>query len=161
MSWREEMTPAVGDRREWLLRLFYAREHDETAKEICGRTRLMKGAFLIAKKLEGEFDIATDFDFEPDKYGPFDQGVFETIEELEKEGLLVIENRPEFEGDCHKLTPEGEKVAESHFQEIEDSQQSLLTWVRERHLDRPLPQILSFVYNQYPKMAKNSEYSRV
>lgn len=52
--------------------------------------QVQKLAFLIEKTIGDKID-GTGFDFIPWHYGPFDKHVYVTLEELESEGLVAIE----------------------------------------------------------------------
>lgn len=144
----------VGNRSEWILRLLYAPVKGRRALPIIGTTRLMKGVFLVDRKLEEEHGVETDFEFQAEKFGPMDERVRDALEALESDGLVVTEPSQRFDGTKYGLTEKGERVAKQRFDELDDELRELLGWIKGQHVLRSLPKLLSFVYNQYPEMAE-------
>lgn len=154
---QSQQTGEVGDRAEWILRLLYAPVKGNTALPIVGVTRLMKGCFLMDRRLEEEIGRRTDFEFRPDKYGPLDPLVYDTVEQLERENLLARRESQDYNGTEFALTDDGKREGRNLFDALSDSEQGLLMWIKGKHVLNSLPKLLSFVYNQYPQMAKNSK----
>jgi hypothetical protein len=146
---------------KWILRLLYAPENGESATPIEGRTRLVKGLFLIERMFDEKFSDfnGTGFDFRPYKYGPFDEEIYHTLENLEQRGLVTEQPNGAYEGDLIELTPFGKRIAEPAYDELPTEQQFRLSWIKRRHVQQPVAQLLTFVYRQYPDMAENSEYT--
>lgn len=121
----------------------------------------MKACFLLSRNLKENFDIDTGFDFKPDKYGPFDQGVYEALEFLEDEQLLSISkpsNHPEpYDLLEYKLTDEGEEQARELFSQLSNEEQELIKWVKNKQAMKKLGSLLNYVYNEYPDMTRESE----
>lgn len=151
---------ALGDRTDWLLRLLYVPNDRGNVTPMYGRTRLMKACFLLDRKLAEEFDVETDFDFSPHKFGPFDHGVYEAVEHLEAEDLLIVKAPDDHDGDYdalqYSLTPRGKDCGQQLFAALPGDQQRLVRWVKYDLSMKPLGQLLTFVYNQYPDMAKET-----
>lgn len=147
---------AMGDRTEWILRLLYAPVNGEEAKPVVGMTRLMKGLFLLDRKLDEKFDVETDFEFEADKYGPLDEKVYEAVDELKRDGLIDVKESDGYDGKEYMLTERGEIEGGKKYKEIPLEQRQLISWLKEKHVFRELSSLLSFVYNQYPKSAEES-----
>lgn len=147
----------IGDRPRWVLRLLHAPVKGRANIPIVGMTRLMKGCFLVHRKTREEHGIETDFEFHPDDYGPLDPRVYDTVDYLEQQGLLTEEESDRYEGVEFELTRKGQQVAQQEFKNLDEDVQSLISWIKGKHVLRPLPKLLSFVYNQYPRMAKNSK----
>jgi len=146
----------LSDREIWILRLLYAPVEGNKPVPIVGTTRLMKGLFLVQRKFEEEFEIDPGFEFQPDKYGPLDERVYEALDSLDEEGLLTREESTEYDGLEYELTFEGERVGRRQFQELAEDQQQMISWIKGRHVLRELSQLLSFVYNRYPNSASES-----
>lgn len=147
----------LGDRPEWILRLLYAPVKGQKCMPIVGTTRLMKGCFLLDRRLEEEKRIETDFEFRPDKYGPLDPAVYESVEFLELEGLITTHESERYDGTEYALTSSGKSEAEPLFQQLPDDQKELICWIKGKHVLQSLSKLLSFVYNQYPSMAEKSK----
>jgi len=151
-------TADVGDRQEWILRLLYAPyDGKKPDSPTVGTTRLMKGCFLIHRKLEEEHDIKTDFDFRPDKYGPLDPMVYTALEQLEDEGYITAEPSRKYDGTEYALTDSSKEEVKEIWEKIDEDVQQMIIWVKTRHLSRSLTGLLSFVYEMYPDMAVKSE----
>jgi len=151
----------LSDREKWILRLLYAPVKNDADKSIEGRTRLVKGLFLIERMFDDEFTEfeGTGFSFRAYKYGPFDQSIYTSLERLENDGLVKEETMPEYKGDVIRLTDAGEVLAREAYEELSSEMQTQVSWIKERHVQQPVAQLLNFVYNKYPETAKNSEYS--
>ncbi|WP_256545441.1 hypothetical protein [Halobellus inordinatus] len=147
----------IGDRAEWVLRILYAPVKGKTAVPIVGITRLMKACFLVHKKLDAEEGIQTDFSFYPGDYGPIDDEVYSTLERLQSRGLVEERESRKYDGTEYVLTTEGIDRAEELFEELSGSERELLSWIKGKHVLKPLSKLLSFVYNRYPKYAENSK----
>ena len=147
----------VGDRPQWILRLLYAPVRGTVGVPIVGATRLMKACFLLDRKLDEEVGAETDFQFRPDKYGPLDPKVYDAIEVLEEDHLIRQKESVKYEGTEYLLTEMGERCGEELFMELSTEEQELITWIKGKHVLNSLSKLLSFVYNQYPEMAENSE----
>ncbi|MFC6723447.1 hypothetical protein ACFQE1_03385 [Halobium palmae] len=117
----------------------------------------MKGLFLVDRKLEEEFGDQTDLNFQPDRYGPLDPKVYDAIESLEEDGLISREESTDYDGTEFALTDSGRSRGQELFEQLQEDRQELISWIKGRHVLQSLSKLLSFVYNQYPKMAENSE----
>jgi uncharacterized protein YwgA len=148
------------DREMWIPRLLYA-PAGGAQKSVEGRTRLVKGLFLIEQMFDEKIEsfTGTGFEFYPYKYGPFDESVYDTLEQLIRRGLVKEESTSKYNGDMISLTDDGEIAARTLFEELTDEEQKLLTWIKGKHVQQPVAQLLSFVYNRYPSFAENSEAS--
>jgi hypothetical protein len=151
----------VGDRREWLLRLLFAPNDKGIHCPIYGRTRIMKAAFLVERKLDEVFEIETDFNFTPYKYGPYDKHVFTTLEQLEEEGLITItpeeQHSRRYEGDEYRITDAGIEESRSLYNQLDSGIQDLLNWVKYKQAMRSTGALISYVYMNYPEMTGESE----
>lgn len=155
MSWRD-FGGRIGDRRDWLLALLHTPVGGRNTNQIQGRTRLMKGAFLLSKEFEKQLGKDTDFEFHGDKHGPLDPLVFEATEELEDEGKMdIVSTRNSHGGDYYRLTFDGEQEAEAIWNSLNEKERELLEFIRNRHLEQSLSQILNYVYRRYPQYANN------
>lgn len=152
---------------------------------IKGRTRFQKLAFLSDQQLE-DYDI-DPFDFTAYDYGPFDDDLYDTLEFLEKEGLVESKEKPTYGGDIrydYRLTKKGEVVLEENmpaekaqtgeraFEELTDDEKSALSEgprklyqmyevaaaVVEEYNEYPISNLIDIVYEEYPEYAKNSVY---
>lgn len=151
---------SVGDRIEWIRHLLYAPDKGGVSEPIAGRTRMMKACFLLSQKLEERFDKRTDFEFIAHKYGPFDKGVYDALEQLESAGEIEViseEEAPGDEGEMYKLTSRGLKKAKESYAFLSERERELVEWVKYTQASRPLGTLLSYVYSKYPSYTTNSE----
>lgn len=143
-------------REGWVLRLLYAPAQGQECKPIVGDTRLMKGLFLVHKRLQDEFSKETPFEFIPEKYGPLDPKVYDAVESLERQNLIKKTTSEKYNGDEFRLTPEGKPIARQLFEELSEEERELVEWIKTKHVMWELPRLLSFVYRQYPDYARES-----
>lgn len=153
--------PGADKREAWVLRLLYAPNENGDSCPIYGKTRMVKGMFLLQRKLKENFETEAGFQFRADRYGPFDPGVYDTLEGLEKSDkirtLTESEHNAKYNGIQYSLTPKGEKEAERLFNLLSSEKQELVKWVKYKQLMRSLGALLSYVYMEYPKMTTESE----
>jgi uncharacterized protein YwgA len=152
----------VRDRGEWIMRLLYVPDaNGRQNAPLFGKTRLQKAAFLLARKLSEEFEVETGFDFRPDKYGPFDPGIYDAVTLLENQDFLAVDDPHEhgkkYDLVRYQLTDKGIREAESLFNELPEGQQELVRWVKNKHAMKRLGRLLTYVYNEYPEMTVESE----
>lgn len=157
----ERVDFGLSDRANWVLRLLYTPNSNGRAEPVYGRTRIMKAMFLVQRKLEEEFNDNAGFDFKAYKYGPFDQQVYEALEDLELKKLITKtepqnhsspQDEPKYE-----LTEKGEMKAEELYEPLDARKKDLLKWVKYQQANRPLGSLLSYVYRKYPDMTTESE----
>jgi len=151
------MSQPLSEQQKWILRLLYAPQSGQRKTSIGGKTRLVKGLFLVDRMFEEKFNRSTSFQFEAYKYGPFDKTVYDELEALVRERLVEIQSTGKYEADNIVLTSEGIEPAKEAFEELDEEEQKLLSWIKGKHVQKPVDQLLSFVYNQYPEMADNTE----
>lgn len=152
----------IRDRAEWILCLLYAPDaYGRNNTPLYGKTRLQKATFLLDRKLEEKFGVKTGFNFKPDKYGPFDKGVYTAVTLLQNEGLLSVKEPSEHDEKYdlvqYQLTEKGEAEAQDQFEELPEEQQDLVVWVKNKHALQRLGRLLTYVYNEYPDMTVESE----
>jgi DNA-binding PadR family transcriptional regulator len=120
----------------------------------------MKLTFLLDRKLAEEFDTETGFSFGPDKYGPFDSGVYDATTLLENEGLILIREPDAHDGPYetiqYTLTDAGADRAAELYSTLPDGQQELVRWIKQKYGFQTLGRLLTYVYNQYPSMTSES-----
>lgn len=144
----------IGDCTDWTLRLVGLVAGDDDWVE--GRTRVMKGLFLLDRNLKKHLDQETDFDFQPYKYGPFDKRVYKSLNLLENQGLIEAQ-QTEDGGWKYRLTAEGLERWRADWKDLSPRKKKLLKWLDRKHMRSSLPKLLSFVYNRYPDMTTKSE----
>lgn len=152
----------IANRADWIMCLLHAPDrYDRVNRPLYGRTRLMKAAFLLHRNLEDNLDRETGFNFQPDKYGPFDKGVYDAVTFLENQSYLV-KTEPEdhsanYEMVKYQLTEKGGKEAKRMFESLSEAERELVKWVKNKHALKKLGRLLTYVYDEYPEMTVNSE----
>lgn len=140
------------------------------AGDVDGMTRLQKLLFLIEK--ESEFnDIYKEisFDFEPYKYGPFSEQVYDEVGFLLNLGALEavepdyeMENidadeEDELRGKRFKLTEKGEKICAELGETLKDETERDMQEVVDEYSTMTNDELLEYVYKQYPDYTVESK----
>lgn len=141
------------------------------AEEIEGTTELQKLLFLLEK--ETDFvDIYEDvtFDFQPYKYGPFSEQVYDELElllalgavkevddKIDYDGIKRDDDRSEYAGKKFVLTEKGEKMAREVNKALEDELEEEFLEIIEQYGDLDLEELLFYVYDQYSTYTTNSQ----
>lgn len=137
---------------------------------IVGKTRLMKLVFLLLEEggLAGEAAETTSF--KPYKFGPFDPEVFDAIEALKELDIIeetgtredemeMLEDIAEpYDTDTvYKLTPQGIAKVERIVKQLPPEILRKISNYKSIYGDKPLVEILHYVYGKYPRYAELSE----
>ena len=138
------------------------------AKKIRGVTKVQKLLFLIEKETEffDEYKESIAFNFAPYKMGPFSEHVYEELEFLL--GLDAIEAtsldepvRAHTDQDLGQkeftITPKGEKIASQLSSQLESKYDDEIADIVQSYNNKPLKDLLKYVYQEYPDYAANSE----
>lgn len=159
------MAEGIDEKERWTLRFLYAPSdhHRNRDTYLWGKTRLVKGLFLLDRHLQDEFGIDTGFNFAPHKYGPYAPEIERVLSSLERAGLVSVEEderRGEGPGKVTRIAltqPRGIEEAQRHWETISKEIQDRIKWMKHRHVTKSIHKLLSFVYNEYPEMTINSE----
>ena len=170
-----------------LLLLLYAKGASNKVDEpVKGVTRLEKLVYLLDQ--EGGFHkYISDYQFEPYDFGPFSSELWDDIETLKDENLVVtkkvtsryfieisdaekaIEEENEFKEDIvrhskkremeiYSLSEDGKKVAELLFNELTSEEQNVLEKIKKEFNSISLFELIRYVYLKYPK---STTYSKI
>lgn len=123
--------------------------------------QVQKLAFLI-DRLIGETIGGTGFHFKPWHYGPFDKAVYKALEELERDGLVEINDMSaQMQPTQYRLTNLGEREGTDLLETLGDQNpdtaeyiETLSNWVR----DQSFASLLRAIYAKFPDMAANSVF---
>lgn len=135
---------------------------------VVGKTRLMKMLFLLWKETKLD-ELIKKASFKPYKYGPFDAEVYDAIEALQE--LRIVEQNKEFEdvekvefdGDSYdvdttfQLTPLGIAKVKRIVDELPADVMRTIINYKTIYNQKPLVEILHYVYSKYPEYAGLSE----
>lgn len=137
---------------------------------IVGRTRLMKLVFLLLKEGGLAEEVARTTSFKPYKYGPFDPEVFDSIEALKQLNIIeeTVKSQDETEllediaepydtETVYKLTPQGIAKVERIIRQLPADVLRKVSNYKSVYGDKPLVEILHYVYGKYPEYAELSE----
>jgi uncharacterized protein YwgA len=153
------------------LLLYVPGQTGKIGEEIRGKTRLMKLIFLLAKEAGLEEVIAEKTAFKPYKYGPFDIEVYDALEALKSLGIVEekrlteteVETAETFDEEVYdtetiyKLTLSGIAKVKRIANEIPADLIRVISNYKTIYGNKPLVEILHYVYNKYPEYAKVSE----
>lgn len=170
-----------------LISLLYAEGvHDNQSEPIEGITRLDKMLFLLSEDDDFKVIIQQGYNFEADNFGPFAAELFDDIEALKHENIIIItssrepKNRVEvadeeknidpmeddnpsdydFSVNVYQLTEQGNRVGKLLWEGLTDIQRKKLVNLKKAWQTRPLSDLLHYVYSRYPKTTEKSKIKR-
>jgi uncharacterized protein len=117
--------------------------------------QVQKLLFLLDRNLSPKID-AERFRFAPYNYGPFDHGVYEQLELLEAEGLVV--RTPQQSWFTYSLTPAGQAAGEAALSGLGPNAQTYVREVSEFVRKLSFPELVSAIYRAFPDMRVNSVF---
>ena len=151
------MTKELEISREQLipLALLYA-----SGRDIKGKTRLQKLAFLLDKEELG--DNFKAYDFKKYDYGPFSKHLLQDTESLKREGVVDINKTRTFSGNArydYELEDDWREdvrdlAEEDDISEIFEAAEQLV----EKHEDKSIRDLIEYIYDEYPGYEENSVY---
>lgn len=126
-------------------------------EKIDGATRFQKLVFLTQR----ETDMADVFEYEAHQYGPYSVEFARTLDALVQKGYIdrnTVTNELGNQKHVFSLTVEGiqlakEMVGRERFRPLFD----IATEIKAQYNDRPLPDLLQYVYRNYEAMTVNTE----
>lgn len=117
---------------------------------------LQKLMFLVDKQIASYVE-GPHFTFIPHLYGPFDINVYNSLEQLEIQGEVII-SRNQISTRTYQLSPSGQHKGNEIFKTIDPIAQDFIlrasTWVRTLSFG----QLVSAIYKAYPEMRENSVF---
>ena len=148
-----------------------------------GITRLDKIMFLLSGDERFKSIINQGYTFEADNFGPFASELFDDLEALKHEKIIQITSSREpvtrievadekkvidveeddnpsdtdFSVNVYQLTPQGQEIAELIWNGLSIEQQMKLIEVKKTWQNRPLSELLHFVYTRYPETIAKSK----
>ena len=141
----------LDQKKKVLIELLAADGDSDSSKSIEGSLKVMKSLFLAQRNSGVEV-----FDFVPYRLGPCSFAVYDEMEELEERNLVKVEE--DSHGDeIFELTEDGEEVASQIQGEIDDDLLNQIQEKKELVSGMSFEDLISYVYDKYPRMAKNSE----
>lgn len=112
--------------------------------------------FFLMDREAGHHTEGPYFNFSPYDYGPFDAGVYSTVEALERDGLATIDQSTYFRE--YSLTPAGHAQGQAALQQLpaegREYASRAVNWVRSVSFN----QLISAIYQRYPEMKAKSVF---
>lgn len=130
--------------------------YTDNRSSIDGATRFQKLIFLAQE--EGGMPKVYD-DYRPDRYGPFSKSLHHDLDIFREAGLIernAITNEYGQGKYVYSLTTKGQKVARGLIEDYRSFFETAEV-IKERHNDKPLPDLLDYVYTKYDKYTTASE----
>jgi len=119
--------------------------------------QVQKALFLIDRQIPkligGPF-----FDFRPYDYGPFDKDVYDTLEELAREGLVAVEAAPGMRWRRYRLSEAGQEEAQRVIRSLDPRAGDYIAKVSKFVRTLSFEQLVSAIYKAYPDMKVNSVF---
>lgn len=126
--------------------------------KIRGRTRLQKMVFLIQEEFDTD-QLPGEYNYIPYDYGPFAKKLYEDLDHLEERGVVKEESET-IEDDkvvyFYTLGPNADEYLSNWSQDELEDVLELAETIKDRFNDIPLPDLLDYVYSEYPEYAENS-----
>jgi len=123
--------------------------------EIKGRTRFQKLVFLTKEKLKENNKKDVNLEFCRLFYGPFSRDLMESLNSLDKDGLVEEEVEEGSYGLAYiyKLTDNGRKFIKDPAQRklLDSDTKKVIKLVAKDFGHTPLDDLISFVYARYPE----------
>jgi len=107
----------------------------------------------LSDKLGGPF-----FDFQPYDYGPFDSGVYQSLENLGLAGLVEVGTHPGRGWKTYRLSDVGRVNAEAAFNAVDKRWQEYMLKLFEFVTSLSFAELVSAIYKAYPEMKANSVF---
>ena len=143
---------------KWLLLLLFAGAgYRRYNAPVGGKTRLMKMMFLLERRFRHL--ITPSHDFVAYKYGPHSFEVQREIEDLKRNKL--VQSFEDTKGETFYLTPEGVIMANEIALSTDVKAMAAIRNIKSRYNNMSLNALLHVVYEQYPDMAKESEWEPI
>lgn len=129
------------------------------AERVDGRTQVQKLAFLTQK----ETKLGESYRFVPWKFGPFSKEVWEDLDLLVSEGI-VIEipqgGKDKTVGYMYALTKDGARlVTDRILSQLDDNMLVQIKRMIENYSQMNLSELLTYVYEKYPEYTEKSQWS--
>ena len=141
----------IMEKKDWLLVYIYL---PLPPKNLIDPIRIMKGLFLISKKLEGKLEKF--YEFKPYLYGPCSFEVYRDLLSLNMSGLIDEYTPLNSSWSYYRITKEGEKQAKKLVNEIPKDILKVMKKIKQEVVNLSFLDLLRKVYKEYPDYAKNS-----
>lgn len=147
-------------RKRLLLGLIYADDNSPVE----GRTRLQKMLFIFQQEIEDKLNLnlTQGYEFQAYDYGPFAPDMYQDLETLIADDL-VVEEKKEFDDRVkykYRITDEGKEVVKHHLEDSDEFEEFLkeAESLKSQFNSLSLQELIDKVYSKYPKFARNSKW---
>ncbi len=144
-------------KRDWLLLFVGISTPDRTEVPPIDPVRVMKGLFLLGKKLGLSSDQA--YDFIPYLYGPCSFDIYRDLDDLVKRGLIAEEKPWGRSWNLYRPTAQGRRVVKEIAEKVPASHLQEVATIKRYVVSAPFNKLLREVYQEYPEYATNSVFS--
>lgn len=125
-------------------------------ESIDGATRFQKLVFLAQQ----ETNLSDIYSYHADKYGPFSPELHKDLEALRVDGYIeknIVTNEVGNEKYVYSLTPNGISSAKDLLTDSNKGVFDIATDIKQEYNDKPLQELLRYVYRKYDDYATASE----
>ena len=144
------------DRELLPLALLYA----EDREEIQGRTRLQKLVFLTQNEsAQAEERLPGKYNYVPYDYGPFARDLYDDLDRLKSRKVIVEDPEKMEDGKIkydYRLGPQADEYLAQVPKEKFEATLELAQKIKSTWNGKELPDLLDYVYSEYPNYAENS-----
>lgn len=120
--------------------------------------QMQKLLFVIDRKISQDVG-GPHFNFEPYDYGPFDQGVYQVLEQLAKNGDVEIDVNAGTRRRTYRLTPQGQRTGDALLSsKVSTAVGQYITRLSEWIRRQTFAELVSAIYRAYPEMRANSVF---
>lgn len=117
--------------------------------------QVQKLFFLIDKEIP-DLIGGCQFNFEPYNYGPFDKGVYDEVDELERQGYVEAFSENTWRN--YSLTPGGQEIGEKLLASLPPEAQDYIKRASEFVRSLSFRQLVLAIYKAFPEMRENSVF---
>jgi len=128
-----------------------------SGREVYTPIQVQKMMFLIDKKLS-DFIGGPYFDFVPYSYGPFDVGIYYSLNKLELEGDVEAVRIPQVAWSKYQLTKQGQEKGEQILNSMETKVSEYVKQLSSFVRSLSFSELVSAIYKEYPEMKINSVF---
>ena len=121
--------------------------------------QIQKLLFLVDKRISTAIG-GPYFNFRPYDYGPFDQRVYQEIEQLSREGLAEVAYSPATRLRRYAVTQPGAILGQAALDGVDPRVRAYLKALSDWVLSLPFSSLVSSIYAEYPEMKANSVFNQ-
>jgi uncharacterized protein YwgA len=120
--------------------------------------QVQKSLFLASDKVADAFRHDSRYDFQPYDYGPFDWQVYSDVEELQRRGLVQINQQPGTRWRTYAATERGVAQGRHLARQLTGQQRAVLEKIASLVRSLSFNDLVSAIYRAYPEMRERSVF---